>query len=467
MRIPKYSQQKNGSKKQKISLVLFFSCSVFLFFSISETSFVGAESVNTAGEVLGASTTAVNVNTSSDPEAEALRGKITQKSTELDTLKQQIATYEKQLNFTQGQAQTLQNNVKSLDLERQKMSTDIQLTQKQLDTSLMNLDQLNLGIADIQEKITVEDKALSEIFRIVDRTDERTIVETVLSNDKLSSMMDESMQLMQLREQARNHAKELSTYQNTLVVQKTKVENEKKKLVNYKTALSDQKSVLDIAKKEKADLLKQTKNRETDYQKILNANKAKQDQLEQELTDYESKLTRQLSKSQIPTSGSKILAWPLASPSITQPFGITKDSVRLYASGTHNGIDLRANIGTPITSPASGTVIGVGDTDISCPKASYGKWVLIRHYNGLTTLMGHFSLTKVIQGQEVATGDIIGYSGNTGYSTGPHLHMSVFASDGVQIGSFPSKSCSGKILTMPLPTAKPPYLDPASYLPNL
>jgi murein DD-endopeptidase MepM/ murein hydrolase activator NlpD len=449
-------------KKQKIFLAGILACSVFLIFFLVETR-ISIAQTNDVSNTATISTTEI-IAPPIDTEAEALREKITQKNTELDVLKKQINTYEKQLIYTQDQAKTLQNTVKSLDIDRQKMSASIQLTQKKLETSTMTLTQLNFGIVETEEKTSLVNKALAEILRTIDQDDTKTFVEMFLSNGKLSDILDESMQLMQLREQAREHAKELSMYRESLVTQKTKVEGEKKKLTNYKVALSDQKSVLDNAKKEKAALLVITKNRESDYQKILNANKAKRDALEQELSDYESKLTRQITA---PKAGSKILAWPLENPFITQLFGVTKDSVRLYASGSHNGIDLRASRGTPLTSPAKGEVVGTGDTDIACPKASYGKWVLIRHDNGLTTLMAHFDVIKVSTGQSVETGDLIGYSGNTGYSTGPHLHFSVFASDGVVVGNFPSKSCSGRTFTMPLPTAKNAYLNPSAYLPEI
>jgi len=60
---------------------------------------------------------------------------------------------------------------------------------------------------------------------------------------------------------------------------------------------------------------------------------------------------------------------------------------------------------------------------------AYGRWVAVRHPNGLTTLYAHLSLVGVRVGSSVGRGEIIGYMGSTGLATGPHLHFSVYATD--------------------------------------
>ena len=154
---------------------------------------------------------------------------------------------------------------------------------------------------------------------------------------------------------------------------------------------------------------------------------------------------------------------------ITQYFGNTPFATanpQVYNGHGHNAIDLGASPGTPLKSARTGVVLGTGNTDITCPGASYGKWVFIQHDNGLSTIYAHLSVISVSKGDSVETGSVIGYSGSTGYATGPHLHFGVYASSGSEIASFPSKSCAGKTYTMPVADISA-YLNPLSYLSKL
>lgn len=83
----------------------------------------------------------------------------------------------------------------------------------------------------------------------------------------------------------------------------------------------------------------------------------------------------------------------------------------------HGGIDFALNTGEPIYSVFDGVV------RVAQVNGGYGNMILVRHFNNLETLYGHLSKMIVKVGQEVKAGDIIGYSGNTGFSTGPHLHF--------------------------------------------
>ncbi|MBM3501143.1 MAG: M23 family metallopeptidase, partial [Armatimonadetes bacterium] len=85
----------------------------------------------------------------------------------------------------------------------------------------------------------------------------------------------------------------------------------------------------------------------------------------------------------------------------------------------HDGVDLACSSGTPIHSAASGRVVHSGWY------GAYGIAVIVDHGSGWSTLYGHCTSAAVGAGQTVSAGQVVGYVGSTGYSTGPHLHYSV------------------------------------------
>lgn len=100
---------------------------------------------------------------------------------------------------------------------------------------------------------------------------------------------------------------------------------------------------------------------------------------------------------------------------ITSRFG--ESSRRRYSK--HTGLDIANSVGTPIKAAASGTVTFSGR------KGSYGNLVILSHGNGVQTYYGHCNSLKVSVGQSVSQGQVIATMGNTGNSTGPHLHLEV------------------------------------------
>ena len=96
----------------------------------------------------------------------------------------------------------------------------------------------------------------------------------------------------------------------------------------------------------------------------------------------------------------------------------------------HPGVDIASVEGTPIIAPAKGTIVFVGK------EGSLGKTVRIKHDSVYESTYGHLSKTAVKKGQRVERGNVIGYMGNTGRTTGPHLHYAI-AKSGKNVNPFP------------------------------
>ncbi|HEX5274661.1 MAG TPA: peptidoglycan DD-metalloendopeptidase family protein [Candidatus Rubrimentiphilum sp.] len=118
-----------------------------------------------------------------------------------------------------------------------------------------------------------------------------------------------------------------------------------------------------------------------------------------------------------PETAPGAIAWPVTGV-ITSPFGWRRSP---FGSGAefHQGLDIGANMGTPVKAAAAGTVISAGWY------GGYGNYILIDHGGGMSTGYGHLSRIDVSNGQQVQRGQLIGAVGSTGASTGPHLHFEV------------------------------------------
>ncbi len=265
------------------------------------------------------------------------------------------------------------------------------------------------------------------------------------------------------------HTKQLSLAKQSFTNAKTETEATQAELVQEQQALTQQEGSLQAQKKAQNDLLVLTKSQESTYQKIIAQKKAQEAQFETALSDLNAQYQRALNPSEIPTAGKGILQWPLDSVRITQFFGNTPFAATgAYNGKGHNGIDLAASIGTPVHAALVGVVEGTGDTDVrGC--YSFGKWVFIKHANGLSTIYAHLSEIDVAEGQSVSTGQLLGYSGETGYATGPHLHFGVYVSSATQLIKLGQATkqhltaCSDVV--MPVPSSLSGYLNPLNYLP--
>ena len=391
-----------------------------------------------------------------------LQNKISQKDSDIAKLEEEIKAYQTELDSLEKQKSSLSGSIKQLDVTRKKLNADISVTQKKIDKTNFKIQSLS---SDIGVKESVIGNDIESIKLGIKKTNELelgNVLETLLSTDDFTIMWNDIDNMATVHEKIREDVVKLKEIKGQLEDTREETIDAKKELTKLKSRLSDQQKIVVQNTKEKNKLLKQTKNNEANYQKLLKDRIAQRDAFEKELRDYEAQLQYILDPSKLPAKG--VLSWPLEKIFVTQLFGKTVDSKRLYASGTHNGVDFRAPIGTPVMAMADGVVLGTGDTDLTCSGASFGKFVFIKHNNGLSSTLGHLSLIKTYEGRTVKRGEIVGYSGNTGHTTGPHLHVSLYASEAVKMASKPSLACGGRVYRLPVAPINA-YLDALYYLP--
>jgi murein DD-endopeptidase MepM/ murein hydrolase activator NlpD len=115
----------------------------------------------------------------------------------------------------------------------------------------------------------------------------------------------------------------------------------------------------------------------------------------------------------------ELFIYPVSGKYITSNFGMRKDPISGELS-FHTGIDLRANTGASVMASMEGVVSVIGENRL------YGKFIILSHPNGYKTMYAHLNAVSVKQGDKAAQGRKIGEAGNTGYSTGAHLHFTIY-----------------------------------------
>ena len=421
---------------------------------------------------------------------EELQSQIDTRNQQLAQLEAEIAEYEKQLTQIGADRQTLEAKIAELDTSRKKLATDIAVTENRIATTDLELDQLGNEITDKEQRIDSSRAAIKESLQSIAKLDGGTVAETLLASSALSDIWEDSDRLRRVQNALSNEVTLLAATKNALIDDYTEVAKKQGQLVSFKKELTGQKSVLDQNRSEQNSILTTTKSKESEYQKQLDAKRDAQAQLEAEIKEFEAQIAYTLDPSKIPAAGSGVLRFPF-DPSvmqrcadlqstfgnlycITQYFGNTAFAASgAYNGKGHNGVDFGVSTGTKIVAAFSGVVEAWGNTDAVPGCYSYGKWVLVKHPNGLSTLYAHLSVISVSKGEPVATGQLLGYSGSTGYATGPHLHFTVFASDGVEIqnladwyrqnGATATTPCAKGGAIIPVAGTEA-YLNPLSYL---
>ena len=427
-----------------------------------------------------AATNAAHAQSAADIQAQ-----IEAHNAQIASLESEIAQYQEQLDVIGSKKNTLQSTISALTISQKQLATQIQVTQSKIGSANLQIQELSLSISDKEASIASDQDAIAKALRSLAQGDQESLVTRIVSSDTLGDAWTAADQAVQFNRALSANIDDLTTTRTALATNRDQVSAVKTQLVSLQSDLTQQKRSVDASKAAEMQLLTQTKNQESNYQKLIAQKQAAEKAFEQELVDLQGQLNLIVHPNLLPKVGSGVLSWPFSLAfmnscstrksifgnlfCITQYFGNTPFSTsnpQVYNGHGHNGVDIAAPIGTPIEAALSGTVLDTGNTDLVRGCYSFGKWVMIVHGNGLNTLYAHLSAIDVSKGQQVSTGQVIGLSGMTGFATGPHLHFGVYATEGTEIMTlrqFRGATIGCADATMPVATLTA-YLNPLSYL---
>lgn len=383
-----------------------------------------------------------------------LKKQIEERQNEIKQLEEQIKGTRQNIDGAMAKEKTLQNQINLLESEIGGISLDIRMNELRIAETSLKINALEFEIINRRSEIDGQKNYLAGILRTIYEADDESFLEIILKNDDFSDFFSQSQYVENLEQEISLKLEKIKSLKDELESEKKDADAKREYLANLKNELNGQKGAMVDQQDEKEYLLKKTKSQEKSYQKMLSDLEERQKEIQDEIFGLEDKLRLAIDKASIPAAHSGVLEWP-AEGALSQRYGSTSQTGFINDSYKfHNGVDIAASYGTPIYAAQDGVVAAIGNSDKYCYKGAYGKWITVKHNNGLTTLYAHLSSQVSNAGQAVKKGDLLGYTGSSGFSTGPHLHFTVYATNTFLVKE--SKFCG------PLPFGG--SIDPMDYL---
>lgn len=327
-----------------------------------------------------------------------------------------VKKYEEIIEIKTKQLQTVNNQLGYINKEQAQNQKTLLETIKNLDTLSEKITALENSIEEKEKEIIYQKKMLSGLMQSYYDYDQQGILEIFFLDDNFISPFGQTDYIQQSGIKVSDLLATIKKNQQELIEDQKELQGSYEQSDKLKEELQSEKYELQLSASQKQKILAETQAEKEKYEKLLS-------DIEDEIYNLES--TKSVDYSKLPAAKGGYFNYPVSSVRITQGYGMTSYAKKgAYGGKPHNGIDFGISVGNNIFAVKGGKVVGVGNNG----KYAYGKWIAVDHGDGLLTLYGHLSSQLVSKGSAVKTGDKIGKSGNTGYSTGPHLHFSVFTS---------------------------------------
>lgn len=349
-----------------------------------------------------------------------------------------IAQVENDIQECKKLIEALQNEQKQIASEISRISGESKVTTETLNTYIKEIDSINaeielttatietynLKIAELESEIILKNENLEYYNRLYDsivvysfKQGDVSLLQVLFESDSFSDFLtrlDNINYFLNYTETVKNSIRkaktELQNTQDKLKEAKDEQDGYLKELEAKKEQLSQKKSEFEAKARTLGSSLSNYEGRYASTSTAIQQAKAKLANLEKELESLKA-------------VSAKNYIWPLPENTqyrISDLYGERIDPFT-KKKATHLGIDIACAQGTPILAANGGYVIRSENTG----PYSYGEVIFILHSDGMTTLYAHCSQRLVNKGDSVRQGQIIGYVGSTGRSTGPHLHYSV------------------------------------------
>lgn len=343
-----------------------------------------------------------------------------------------VSGYEAQIKELENKEAELKKEIESLKSDSSKAMTlkltldeQLSLTYEKIDAAKLLIGELRTqialtetNIADMQQNLEKQEEIFKERLRLAYEDSNISYIAMLFDADGLVDFFNNIERVGALLDYDKKIINNYSEQKTELENTRNLLNEQINKQTEYQAELEQTEAELEKQIKEADALLDQIKADQKEYQNDLEAIKAEEKRLEAELSEYLKKLQEAENKNYM-VDGQ--LQWPVKSGTrgyniITSTFGYRDLSVGGNDVSNHKGIDIGVSY-------VSVYACGAGTVVTSTYSSSYGYYIVVDHGGGVSTLYAHLSKLGVKKGSTVEAGQYLGVSGNTGWSSGPHLHL--------------------------------------------
>lgn len=353
---------------------------------------------------------------------------------EIDALKSDAASLQSQIKEMEERLKTLASD-KAAVMERKNLLDDkiavqvreIDNVQSQINTYAGLITQTEAELADAEEREAAQYELFCQRVRAMEERGTVSYWSVLFNADSFTDLLSRLDAVNEVMDADQAVIDELQALQVEISEKKASLETSKAEAETAKADLEGKKRELEAQRTEANKLIQSLVANENETEATIEG----MEEEEEEILRRAQELSRKLAAEQAAAGNYKDVGpggyiWPVNSRYITSTMG-GRSSPGGIGSTNHKGTDIgRVGYTSSIYASKAGTVI------VSQRSNSYGNYVVISHGSGNTTLYAHMSSRKVEVGQYVNQGDVIGITGSTGNSTGPHLHFEV-TENGVRV----------------------------------
>ena len=353
---------------------------------------------------------------------------------EIDALEEKNAEIQKEINAIRSQYNAKYTEMSDLVAKKDAIDQEITLINTKIENTNDQIDSYGQLIADTQEELDDAEDELSQLsqahrerIRAMEEQGGVTYWQVIFQANSFMDLLDRITMVEEINAADRKRIEQMRIAADIVDATQDSLEKDKEALEEVRLQLDEDKKALEEKSEEANAVLYELEQEAEAFELLLEESEVLQEDLMQEIAakekelkeaKYDENLAKLALQGQNPPSNSNWL-FPVSGATLTSAFGMRLHPVLGYYR-MHNGIDLACAQGTPIYATRSGTV-----TTASYQAGGAGNYVSINHLDGFASIYMHMTHYVVSAGQSVSQGQLIGYVGSTGISTGPHLHFGI------------------------------------------